>query len=97
MKLGQTDKEIAAMMHLFLLAVCHAPFTSLVYIGRKKRSKLVCSCGFTRCTWVVIVLINCSTYNSVSLKEQTMPEMSPRGGVNRRLTLFLIRGLIIAE
>ena len=31
------------------------------------------------------------------LKEQTMSRMSPRGGVNRRLTLFLIRGLIIAE
>ena len=27
----------------------------------------------------------------------TMPRMSPRGGVNRRLKLFLIRGLIIAE
>ena len=32
------------------------------------------------------------------VKEQTMSQMSPRGGgVNRRLTLFLFRGLIIAE
>ena len=31
------------------------------------------------------------------LKEQTMSRMSPRGGVKRRLTLFLFRGLIIAE
>ena len=31
------------------------------------------------------------------LKEQTTSRISPRGGVNKRLTLFLIRGLIIAE
>ena len=31
------------------------------------------------------------------LKEQTMSRMSPRGGVNRQLTLFLFRGLIIAK
>ena len=31
------------------------------------------------------------------VKEQTMSRMSPRGGVNRRLKLFLIKGLIIAE
>ena len=32
-----------------------------------------------------------------SRKEQTMSRMSPRGGVNRRLKLFLFRGLINAE
>ena len=35
---------------------------------------------------------------SAPLKEQTMSRMSPRGGgVNRRLQLFIIRGLIITE